>query len=112
MCIGLPMQVISTRPGFALVAGRGERREVDTALVDPPQPGDWLLVFLDAAREHLSATRAAEVDATLDLLQASLAGDWHTAGTHDPGFPLPSAMSAEALALLAGPSNPLEGPTR
>jgi len=111
MCIGLPMQVLRTRPGFALVAGRGEQREVDTALIDEPRPGDWLLVFLDAAREAIDADRAAEVNATLDLLQASLAGDWRAAGTADPGFTLPSAMSAEALAALAGhPPTALESP--
>jgi len=112
MCIGLPMQVLTTRPGFALVAGRGEQREVNTALIDAPLPGDWLLVFLDAAREAINADRAAEVNATLDLVQASLAGDGLAARLQDPGFTLPSAMSAEALAALAGHPQPaLESPT-
>ena len=101
MCIGIPMQVRAVREGFAQVAGRGERREVSTALVGTVQPGDWLLVFLDGAREIIDADRAAEVNATLDLVQAAMDG-----GTpdplDDPGFSLPSAMTAEQLAALAG----------
>jgi hydrogenase maturation protease len=43
MCIGLPMQVLATRPGFATVTGRGETREVNTALVGERSPatGCW-----------------------------------------------------------------------
>lgn len=103
MCIGIPMQVIETQPGHALVQGRGEVRRVNTALVDEPQPGDWLLVFLDAARESLTAQRAAEVSATLDLLDAAMAGlDDSAQGS--AGFELPSAMSADQLAALTGSS--------
>jgi hydrogenase expression/formation protein HypC len=101
MCIGLPMQVLATRPGFATVHGRGDTREVSTALVGPVAAGDWLLVFLDGARERLDAARAAEVDATLDLVQAALDGTAPDPAA-DAGFALPSAMSAEQLAALAG----------
>lgn len=100
MCIGIPMQVITTRPGFATVAGRGEVREVNTALIDACAPGDWLLVFLDAAREHIDASRAVEVNATLDLLSSVFTGG---AGAHDAAaFSLPSAMNADQLAALTG----------
>jgi hydrogenase expression/formation protein HypC len=104
MCIGLPLQVQSVEAGHAWVVGHGERRRVNTALVDadrPCQPGDWLLVFLDGARERLSPERAAEIDATLDLLGDALAG----LQPHAPAgaaFALPSAMSAEQLAALTG----------
>lgn len=106
MCIGIPMQVQSLRPGFAQVHGRGESKLVNTALIDPPAVGDWLLIFIDGARERLSAERAAEVNATLDLVAASLNGGL-VAADSDPGFALPSAMSAEQLAALAG--HPLAG---
>ncbi len=101
MCIGIPMQVTATREGFALAAGRGERREVTTALVGPVQPGDWLLVFLDGAREVIDAERAAEVNATLDMVQAAMDGGAPDP-LHDPGFSLPSAMTAAQLAALSG----------
>lgn len=99
MCIGLPMQVEATRPGRATVQGRSQRQEVDTALVGEVQPGDWLLVFLGAAREVLSAERAAEVNDLLDLLDAATRGRHHDA---DPGFALPSHMTLQQLAALSG----------
>ncbi len=102
MCIGLPMQVQSTRPGHAVVSGRGETREVNTALVGEPAVGDWLLVFLDGAREGLTPERAAEVNAALDLLAEAMSGLLPTGLDTDPGFALPSAMSADELARLTG----------
>lgn len=98
MCIGIPMNVLATRPGFAQVQGRGERREVNTALIGEVEPGDWLLIFLDAARERISAARAAEVNATLDLLQAAMDGG----AAAEPQFTLPSSLSAAQVAALAG----------
>jgi hydrogenase expression/formation protein HypC len=100
MCIGIPMQVVSARERRARVQGRGEQREVDTALVGAVAPGEWLLVFLDAARERIDAQRAAEVNAALDLLAGALSGQPLFAG--DPGFTLPSALSAHEVAALAG----------
>lgn len=75
MCIGIPMQVLEGAEGRALCADGLETRWVDTLLVDPPQPGDWLLVFLDAAREHLDAERAAQIRDALRALEAAMAGD-------------------------------------
>jgi hydrogenase expression/formation protein HypC len=75
MCIGFPLQVIEAWRDGALVAGRGRVESVDTRLVGPVQPGDWL--------------------------EAGLAGDADGAAA-DPGFALPSAMSAEQLAALTG----------
>ena len=102
MCIGIPMQVLTTFPSHAKVSGRGEERMVDTQLVGTVQPGDWLLVFLDAARECISPERAAEVNATLDLVASAFAP---TPGL-DPGaaaaFDLPSALSADQIAALTG----------
>lgn len=100
MCIGIPMQVIATRPGFATVQGRGEQREVNTALIGDCTPGDWLLIFLDGAREHIDAERAAEVNATLDLLGSAFFDT--PMAQADAAFTLPSAMSADQLAALTG----------
>jgi len=102
MCIGIPMQVESTRPGFAVVQGRGERKTVDTALVGEPKVGDWLLVFIDSARDIISAERAQEVNATLDLVAQAMGGALDAHWPAEAAFELPSAMSAEQLAALAG----------
>ena len=74
MCIGIPMQVTGTEPGHAWVSGRGAVQRVCTALVGEPALGDWLLVFLGAAREVVSTARAAEVNAVLDLVQSVMDG--------------------------------------
>ncbi|MBL0088684.1 MAG: HypC/HybG/HupF family hydrogenase formation chaperone [Ideonella sp.] len=100
MCIGLPMQVIAAREGFATVRGRGEQREVQTTLVAELKPGDWVLVFIDSAREVIDAERATEVNATLDLIAAAMRGE--TSAHDHAAFALPSAMSAEQLAALSG----------
>jgi hydrogenase expression/formation protein HypC len=101
MCIGTPMRVVESWPGGALVAGRGRVERIDTRLLGDPacRAGQWLLVFQGAAREALDAPRAAEIDAALDLLEAALAGDTAAAGA-DPGFVLPSALSATQLQSL------------
>ena len=103
MCIGIPMQVLRVEPGHAWVAGRGEVKRVDTALVGDCAQQDWLLIFLDAARERIDAQRAAEVNAVLDLVEGALAG----APDHAPdtAFELPSRMDPHALAALAGRSD-------
>ena len=100
MCIGIPMCVTHVQPGHAFCEGRGERRRINTALVGVVHPGDWLLVFLDDARESISAARATEVNATLDMVLDAMRG-LETCG--DAGFTLPSQMSAEQLRQIADP---------
>ena len=75
MCIGLPMQVRSTHPGYAICEGMGERRRVDTLLVGDQQVGDWLLVFINSAREVLSAQRAREMAQALQALDLAARGE-------------------------------------
>lgn len=99
MCIAIPMQVIRSEPGHAWVRGRGELRRVDTALLGERSPGDWLLVFLDSARESIDAGRAAEVNGLLDLLEGALV---QGTAPGPAGFELPSRTDPAALAAFAG----------
>lgn len=99
MCIGIPMQVIESDGRFALCEGRGERRRIHTALVGEVVPGDWLLVFLDDAREPIDAARAAEVNAALDLVLGAMQGADLAV---DIDFALPSQMNADQLRALTG----------
>jgi hydrogenase expression/formation protein HypC len=99
MCIGIPMQVIEADGRFALCEGRGERRRINTALVGEVACGDWLLVFLDDAREAIDAARAAEVNAALDLVLGAMQG---LEAQEDAGFSLPSQMNTEQLRALTG----------
>jgi hydrogenase expression/formation protein HypC len=67
MCIGIPMQVVESREGFALCLVHGEPRRIDTLLVGEQPAGTWLLTFLDTAREVLTPAAARRA---LDALQA------------------------------------------
>jgi len=90
------MQVQAVRPGHALVRRGAQHCEVRTTLLGEVAPGDWLLVFLDDAREQLSAERAAEIEATLALVEAAMAGA--PGAPADAGFELPStAWTPERL---------------
>ena len=75
MCVGIPMQVVSTGLGSALCAGRGERQRIDTLLVGDQPPGAWVLAFNGAARRVLTADEAARTNAALDALAAVMAGE-------------------------------------
>jgi hydrogenase expression/formation protein HypC len=107
MCIGIPMQVRRVEPGHAVCDGRGEQRRVRTALVGEVALGDWLLIFIDSAQQRLSAQRAAEIDAVLDLVQDALAGQ---AACPDaaaaPAFELPSRMTVRQMQVLSGARPP------
>lgn len=103
MCIGMPMQVLALEPGFAQCEGRGEFRRVSTVLIDECKVGDWLLVFMEDARELIDAERAREVNEALDLVTAALGGT-AMMDTNSSPFTLPSAMSAEQLAALLNPN--------
>jgi len=61
MCIGIPMQVRQSGLGYADCEGMGISRRVDTLLVGDQPPGTWLLVFLQSAREILSAEEAEKI---------------------------------------------------
>lgn len=96
------MQVLALEPGHALCEGLGMRRRVRTALVAPVQVGDWLLVFLDDAREKIDAERAVEVRDALTLVSGALHGHPEATAEASPAFALPSACSAEDIRRLAG----------
>lgn len=75
MCLGIPMQVLEIEGVFAWCDGRHGRRRINTMLLDDVVPGQWLLTFLDAAREAIDAERARTIDAALDALEMVAAGD-------------------------------------
>ncbi len=75
MCIGIPMRVIEPRSRYALCAGGGETREIDMALVGGQPAGVWVLVFLDAAREVISAEDAARIGDALKALALVARGE-------------------------------------
>ncbi|MEZ5899997.1 MAG: HypC/HybG/HupF family hydrogenase formation chaperone [Hyphomicrobiaceae bacterium] len=84
MCIGLPMQVIEAREGFAVCRGQGETRHIDMKLVGDQPEGTWVLVFIDAAREVVTADHASAVSKALRALDLAMSG-------------LPSSQDIDAL---------------
>lgn len=74
MCLGIPMRVVEIEGVFAWCEGRNGRSRINTMLLDEVAPGQWLLTFLDTAREIIDAERAALIDAALDGLSAVASG--------------------------------------
>jgi hydrogenase expression/formation protein HypC len=71
MCLGVPMQIAAV----AGIAGHmADGTLVDLSLVPGAGPGDWVLVFLGAAREVLTPESAAQISAALDGLRSLMAG--------------------------------------
>lgn len=111
MCIGIPMQVRAITPGHALCEARGgEFKQLNTALVGELRLGDWVLAFLDSARERLSPDRAAEINTTLEQMLGLMAagpGQGGIGGAEPAqmaSFDLPSRLSREDLLALSGQS--------
>ncbi|GGB78727.1 hydrogenase [Marinobacterium zhoushanense] len=75
MCIGIPMQVRVVEGERALCTSGDEQHWIDIRLIEMPVPDDWLLVFLEAAREKISAERARQVAQALQALDAGARGD-------------------------------------
>lgn len=73
MCVGKPMRVLEAGAYSALCALDDETETVDTRLVGAVEPGEWLLVFLGAARRRLDAQEAMLIRDALRAL--ALAGN-------------------------------------
>lgn len=79
MCIGVPMQVVAIEGLRAMcraepTAPAAPAEEVDLSLVGECEPGQWLLVFLGAARERLDPNDAALMLDARAALQTVMAG--------------------------------------
>jgi hydrogenase expression/formation protein HypC len=75
MCVGLPMQILEPRGRRALASFGGETRDIDLSLVGPQAAGAWVLVFLDAAREVISAEQAQKTHDALKAVALVMQGE-------------------------------------
>lgn len=75
MCIGIPMQVLGEGEFQSLCEGGGRQAMIDMRLIGIQPMGAWVLVFRDAAREVLSAERAAQIQAALVGLGLAMSGE-------------------------------------
>jgi hydrogenase expression/formation protein HypC len=69
------MQVLGFNGDYALCERDGEQYFIDTQLVGKPNIGDWLLTFLDTAREIISPESAAQIQDALQALNLTLQGE-------------------------------------
>jgi len=78
MCMGIPMKIISTSPGYALCQRPDDLTDtlvnVDMKLVGEQPQGTWVLTFLDAAREVLTEEKATEISNALKAVEQALYG--------------------------------------
>ncbi|MCR9087665.1 MAG: HypC/HybG/HupF family hydrogenase formation chaperone [Rhodobacteraceae bacterium] len=72
MCVGVPMQLLSVDGIAGRAVGTGEL--IDLSLTPEAAPGDWVLNFLGASREVISADEAAKISAALGGLRALMEG--------------------------------------
>lgn len=75
MCIGVPMQVVETGEGWAHCDDMGQHRRINTMLVGDQPVGTWLLVFLDSARDVLTADDAARIRNALHAVHLVMQGE-------------------------------------
>ncbi|MEA1648458.1 HypC/HybG/HupF family hydrogenase formation chaperone [Nitrospirillum sp. BR 11164] len=75
MCIGIPMQVVEAGAGQARCRSGADIHSIDTSLVGDVAPGTWLMTFLGAAREVMSAEAAQRSLAALAALDAVMRGE-------------------------------------
>ena len=75
MCIGLPMQVVEPQGRYALCRYESGMRKIDMVLVGEQPAGAWVLVFLDAARETITAEHAARTQDALRALALVMQGE-------------------------------------
>ena len=69
------MQVMEVEELFAWCEGRNGRMLINTMLTGDVRPGDWLLTFMDSAREVIDAGRAAMINSALEALDRVAAGE-------------------------------------
>ncbi|MEM1129134.1 MAG: HypC/HybG/HupF family hydrogenase formation chaperone [Pseudomonadota bacterium] len=75
MCVGLPLRITAIE-GIAASAESGDHVEmIDLSLTPEAVVGDWVLTFLGAAREVITADEAQKISAALDGLRAVMAGE-------------------------------------
>lgn len=75
MCIGIPMQVIEDGDGQALCRAADGVHRIDMSLVGPVPAGGWVMVFLGAAREAISAEQARKSADAIEALGKVMRGE-------------------------------------
>ena len=105
MCMGVPMQVLEMRGTYALCEAEGEQQVLDMLLVGAQPAGTWVLNFLGAAREVMSADQAQATRQALKAMQLVMQQGVSANASLDTLFadlierepPLPEHLRAQVL---------------
>jgi len=75
MCIGIPMKIITMANESAICEYDGQQTLIDMMLVGTQPAGTWVLVFLEAAREVISADKAKQIGNALEAMRLAMQGE-------------------------------------
>jgi len=74
MCLGIPGRVVEMMAGYAdqlaLVDVFGAQRPINLGMLDEPKaaPGDWVLIHMGFALEHIDEAAAMRAPAGLEMV--------------------------------------------
>ena len=68
------MKIVALEEMKARCERKGSEVVVDISMIDPPKPGDWLLVFQDRAIRAIDEAEASEIEAALKATALAMAG--------------------------------------
>ena len=74
MCLGVPMEILSSDGILGRAREGGHIHEIDLSLVGELAPGTWVLTFLGCAREVLDPEEARRIAAALGGLRSLMEG--------------------------------------
>ena len=77
------MKIVALEEMKARCERKGSEVVVDISMIDPPKPGDWLLVFQDRAIRAIDEAEASEIEAALKATALAMAGEADRAGFGD-----------------------------
>ncbi len=75
MCVGVPYQILDCDFGYANARSRNHIAQIDMRLVGDQPPGTFVLTFLGAAREVITADDAHKIADALEAVERVMAGD-------------------------------------
>ena len=69
------MRVVEAHSHFAICEAGDRQKRVNTLFVGEVEPGQWLLVFLDSAREILTEEQALQLNNALLAVEQAVNGN-------------------------------------
>lgn len=97
MCVGVPLRIEAIDGIAARASDKTYTEVIDLSLTPDARVGDWVLTFLGASREIITADEAAKISAALGglraLMQGGTLGDAF-ADLEDAGPQLPAHLQA------------------